>query len=92
MKKLKLLAPFLTLLAGAVACIVMYRKHYDTMDILLILLCVLLIFYVAGSLIQKQIISFVKQIEEREAKEAQEAEDEGEVIEKELSAQEEEQS
>lgn len=50
MKKDKLFAPFLMLLAGAVACIVMRYFGYGTGEMLLILLCVLLVFYAAGCL------------------------------------------
>lgn len=85
MKKSKLFAPFLMLLAGAIACIIMYGSHYDTMEMLLILLAVLLIFYAAGYLIQKQVVSFMKQIQEQEE---EKAEKEGEVIEKEIPAEE----
>ena len=80
MKKSKLFAPFLMLLAAAIASIIMFRGNYDTTELLSILLCVMIFFYVLGSLIQKKVLSFVKQIKE---KEAMEAENEGEVIEKE---------
>ena len=75
MKKSKLFAPFLMLLAGAVASIMMYHFKYTMKQMLPILLTVLLIFYLAGLFIQKQIVSFVKQIKEEEERE-------GEVIEK----------
>ena len=79
MKKSKLFAPFLMLLAAAVAAIVMFRGNYDTTELLVILLCVMLFFYLVGSLIQKKVLSFMDQIRE---KERMEAENEGEVIEK----------
>lgn len=75
MKKSKLFAPFLMLLAGAVASIMMYHFDYGLKQMLTILLIVLLVFYVAGFFIQKKIVSFVEQIKEEEEKE-------GEVIEK----------
>lgn len=81
MKKNKLFAPFLMLLAGAVACIVMRYFGYGTGEMLLILLCVLLVFYAAGCFIQKKITGFVEQIKEEEAKA-------GEVVEKEISEEE----
>ena len=79
MKKSKLFAPFLMLLAAAIAAIVMFRGNYDTTELLAILLCVMLFFYFLGSLIQKKVLSFMVQIME---KERMEAENEGEVIEK----------
>lgn len=78
MKKCKLFAPFLMLLAGAVASIMMYHFDYGMKQMLSILLVVLLIFYLAGIFIQKKIISFVEQIREEEGRE-------GEVIEKDVS-------
>ena len=76
MKKGKLFAPFLMLLAGAVTSIMMYRFKYSVKQTIIILVTVLIIFYAAGIFIQKKVISFVEQIREREEKE-------GEVIEKE---------
>ena len=89
MKKSKLFAPFLMLLAGAVACIVMFQGNYDTTELLTILLCVLVVFYAAGYLIQKKVVSFMDQIREKEEKEEKEAASEGEVIEKEALSEEE---
>lgn len=75
MKKSKLFAPFLMLLAGAVASIMMYHFDYGLKQMLIILSIVLLAFYIAGFFIQKKVISFMEQIKEEEEKE-------GEVIEK----------
>lgn len=86
MKKNKLFAPFLMLLAGAVVSIVMYIKQYNLQQMLTILICVLVVFYLIGCLIQKKVSDFIKQIEEKEAEEK--AAKEGEVIEKELSEEE----
>ncbi len=83
MKKSKLFAPFLMLLAAAIASIIMFRGNYDTTELLSILLCVMIFFYVIGSLIQKKVLSFMNQIKEKEAREAA---NEGEVIEKEAVA------
>lgn len=83
MKKSRLFAPFLMLFAGAVTSIVMFKGNYDATDLLIILLCVMVFFYLAGCLIQKKVLSFINQIRE---KEAAEAENEGEVIEKEVPA------
>lgn len=83
MKKGKLFAPFLMLLACAVASIVMYISNYSMGEMIPRLLAVLIIFYITGYFIQKKITAFVEQIREEEAKE-------GEVIEKEVPAQEEE--
>ncbi len=77
MKKLKLFAPFLMLLSGAIASIMMFYFQYPVEQMLPRLLIVLIVFYIAGCFIQKKIISFVEQIKEEEEKE-------GEVIEKEI--------
>lgn len=76
MKKLKLFAPFLMLLSGAIASIMMFYFQYPVEQMLPRLLIVLIVFYIAGCFIQKKIISFVEQIKEEEK--------EGEVIEKEI--------
>ena len=77
MKKLKLFAPFLMLLSGAIASIMMFYFQYPVEQMLPRLLIVLIVFYIAGCFIQKKIISFVEQIKEEEEKE-------GEVIGKEI--------
>lgn len=81
MKKSRLFAPFLMLLAGAIASIMMYRSDYTTGQMLPRLILVLLAFYLAGWFIQKKIQKFVEQIEEEErrageviAKETQDSE------------------
>lgn len=100
MKKIRLFAPFLMLLASAIASIIMFRGDYDTNKWLVILLCVMLVFYCAGCLIQKKMISFIEQIQEREEAEAAAAAEaerkaaeaeikgEGEVIEKDIPVEE----
>ncbi len=62
MKKLKLFAPFLMLLSGAIASIMMFYFQYPVEQMLPRLLIVLIVFYIAGCFIQKKIISFVEQI------------------------------
>lgn len=89
MKKSKLFAPFLMLLAAAVASIIMFRGKYGTTEMLVILLLVMIFFYAGGFFIQKKVTSFVDQIREAERIEA---ENEGEVIEKTGSVPEEENS
>ncbi len=69
MKKNRLFAPFLMLLAGAVASLMMYRFHYSMKEMLPILLAVLLLFYVAGSFIQVKVSAFISQIREAEERE-----------------------
>lgn len=78
MKKNKLFAPFLMLLAGAVVSISAYCFHYTMGEMLPILLFVLIFFYLTGNFIQKKVTDFMDQIREEEAKE-------GEVIEKEFA-------
>lgn len=77
MKKGKLFAPFLMLLSGLTASIIMYVNHYDKSQMLLILVFVMVFFYILGYFVQHQIMKFIKKIKEEEAKE-------GEVIEKEV--------
>ena len=77
-KKRRLIPPFVMLSAGAVVSITMRILHYETKTMLIILLCVLVGFYIAGSIIQYMLDSFEKQIEEANM-------EEGEVIEKELA-------
>ena len=69
MKKNKLFAPFLMLFAGAVVSLLMYFFHYSMKQMLPTLLLVLIIFYIAGSFIQKKVNEFVSQIKEAEEQE-----------------------
>ena len=77
-KKRRLIPPFIMLLAGAVTSITMRVLHYEMKTMLIILLCVLIGFYIAGCIIQYMLDKFEKQIEEA-------GKEEGEVIEKELA-------
>lgn len=75
MNKFKLIPPFLMLLSGAVVSIVMYIRRFDTTELLIWLLCVMLFFYLTGCVIQNRLTFFVNQIKEKEAaKAAEEAE------------------
>lgn len=75
-KKRKLIPPFVMLLAGAITSITMRVLHYDMRKMLIILLCVLIGFYMAGCVIKYMLDRFERQIEEASM-------EEGEVIEKE---------
>lgn len=75
-KKRKLIPPFIMLLSGAITSITMYLWHYELKDMLIVLLCVLLVFYFAGEIIKWMFDRFEAQIEQARM-------DEGEVIEKE---------
>ena len=77
-KKRRLIPPFVMLSAGAITSITMRILHYETKDMLIILLCVLVGFYIAGCVLQYMLDRFEKQIEEANM-------EEGEVIEKELA-------
>ena len=77
-KKRRLIPPFVMLSAGAITSITMRILHYETKTMLIILLCVLVGFYIAGSVIKYMLDRFEKQIEEANM-------EEGEVIEKELA-------
>lgn len=77
-KKRRLIPPFVMLFAGAVTSITMRILHYDARTMLIILLCVLIGFYIAGCMIKYMLDRFEKQIEEANL-------EEGEVIEKELA-------
>lgn len=83
MKKREMFAPFLMLLAGAVTAIVMFMSDYSTTQLLVTLLLVLIFFYIIGVVIQKKVWGYIDQIEEEERLRA---ENEGEVIEKEVVA------
>ena len=80
MKKNKLFAPFLTLLAVAVTYFTMLIFEYRFKDTLVVMLIVLVVFYIAGSLVQNRVNTFV---EENEEKIRKEEEENGAVIEKE---------
>lgn len=75
-RKRKLIPPFVMLSAGAITSITMRILHYETKTMLIILLCVLLGFYFAGSVLKTMLDRFERQIEEAHM-------EEGEVIEKE---------
>ena len=77
-KKRRLIPPFVMLFAGAVTSITMRILHYEMKTMLIILLCVLIGFYIAGSVIQYMLDKFEQQILEANM-------EKGEVIEKELA-------
>lgn len=74
-KKRKLIPPFVMLLAGAIVSITMFVSHYKSKDMLVILLCVLLVFYVAGEVLKYMLDRFEADAEARRK-------EEGEVFEK----------
>ena len=69
MKKNKLFAPFLMLLAGAVVSLTMFCFHYSAGEALPVVLAVLIIFYLAGCFIQAKVNSFINQINEEKVRE-----------------------
>lgn len=77
-KKRRLIPPFVMLTAGAITSITMRILHYEMKTMLIILLCVLLGFYMAGSVIKYMLDKFEEQILDASM-------EEGEVIEKELA-------
>ena len=77
-KKRKLIPPFVMLSAGAATSITMRILHYETKTMLIILVCVLVGFYMAGCVIKGMLDRFERQVEEAEM-------EKGEVIEKELT-------
>ena len=77
-KKRRLIPPFVMLSAGAITSITMRMLHYEMKTMLIILLCVLVGFYIAGCVIKGMLDRFERQIEEIHM-------EEGEVIEKELA-------
>ena len=50
--KVKLITPFLMLLAGSLASIIMYIRKYDFYTMLWILLVVLVVFYIIGDVVR----------------------------------------
>ena len=62
-KKRKLIPPFVMLLAGAITSITMFTLHYNSKDMLVTLLWVLIIFYIAGEVLKWMLDRFEAQIE-----------------------------
>lgn len=77
-KKRKLIPPFIMLAAGAIVSITLRVQHYDTSSMLVILLCALVGFYIAGCILKGMLDIFEHQIEEADM-------EAGEVIEKDLN-------
>ncbi len=87
--KRKLIPPFWMLLAGAVSSLIMYILHYETKNMLIILLGVLVVFYLIGCLFKWMLDLFEKQneplmeekeiVSEDELAEAMAGMDEGQV-------------
>lgn len=84
-KNLKMIPVYLMLITGAVTGIVTYTLHYEGKTALLILLGVLLFFYITGSMFVHLIYRFEKEQDEKEKKRLEE---EGKVVEKNLSGEE----
>lgn len=80
--RMKLLPALITLLAGAFTSIITYLLHYDVKKALFILLIVLILFYILGTVFQKVIFRFEKEVEQEEI---ERAEQEGKVVEKDVS-------
>lgn len=70
-KKRKLIPSFVMLLAGAIASITMFVSHYKSKDMLVILLCVLLVFYVAGEVLKYMLDRFEADAEARRREEGE---------------------
>ncbi len=70
-KKRKLIPPFVMLLAGAIVSITMFVSHYKSKDMLVILLCVLLGFYVAGEILKYMLDRFEEDAEARRREEGE---------------------
>ena len=70
-KKRKLIPPFVMLLAGAIVSITMFVLHYKSKDMLVILLCVLLGFYVAGEILKYMLDRFEADAEARRREEGE---------------------
>lgn len=58
--KRKLIPPFLMLSVGAVCSIVMHLNYYETNEMLMILLGVMIVFYIVGSLFTMMLNIFDK--------------------------------
>ena len=78
-KKRKLIPPFVMLLAGAITSITMFLLHYNSKDMLVTLLWVLIVFYIAGELLKWMLDRFESEIEKArmEAGEVYEKDSEG---------------
>lgn len=77
--KTKPIPSIVMLLAGAVTSIVMFIMHYELKTLLTVLLVVLIVSYIAGLIIKRVLDSF-------ELPEEADISEEGEVIEKEAEA------
>ncbi|MCM1038155.1 MAG: hypothetical protein NC314_08470 [Roseburia sp.] len=62
-KKRKLIPPFVMLLAGAITSITMFMLHYESKDMLVTLLWVLIVFFIAGEVLKTMLDRFEAQIE-----------------------------
>ena len=71
-----------TLFAGACTSIITYLVHYELKKALWILLLVLVLFYILGTVVQRIIYKFELQVEKEET---EKAEQEGKVVEKDVS-------
>lgn len=84
----------LMLLAGAVTCIITFSEDYDLLTRLVLLFCVMLVFFLLGVVVESFLNSFEKEIkekeeEERRLREEQEKKEREEQEAKEKAAQEE---
>lgn len=70
-KKRKLIPPFVMLFAGAIVSITMFVQHYKSKDMLVILLCVLLVFFVAGEILKYMLDRFEADAEARRREEGE---------------------
>lgn len=80
MKKIRLIPPFVTLLAGAITSILLYVFGVNYLFSLVVILFVLIIFYVIGVIAMKILMDMKKKEKTEQEKTPGE---EGEVIEKE---------
>lgn len=84
MKKLKLIPPFTTFLAGAITSIWLYLADASLLDTLVILLAVLFGFYFLGVVVMKLLEDIWEDELKRKKEEEKKLKEEGEMIEKEL--------
>ncbi len=81
--RFKLLPLTVMLIAGAITGVATLMLHYKSTTALWVMVGVLILFFIIGTILQKVILKFEKEIAEEEARKAEE---EGKVVEKEGAA------
>lgn len=81
MKKFRNVPAFVTLLAGFIGSVIMILQKYTLVNFLWILICIMLVFYIAGLLLRVLLNKAFKdlQVQEDETSETEEMSSEGDM-------------